>query len=85
MGYLLALGGSVNYSNIQWEYPMGRLRELLHILSSYIDDIFMSGDSELDCIQALVDTINLLLGLGFTLHPDKCQFIPSTKDPWLYN
>ena len=58
---------------------MGSLRELLHILSSYIDDIFMSGDSELDCIQALVDTINLLLGLGFTLHPDKCQLIPSTK------
>ena len=39
----------------------------------------MSGDSELDCIQALVDTINLLLDLGFTLHPDKCQLIPSTK------
>ena len=58
---------------------MGSLRELLHIFSSCIDDIFMSGDSELDCIQALVDTINLLLGLGFTLHPDKCQFIPSTK------
>ena len=41
------------------KYPMGSLRELLHILSSYIDGIFMSGDSELDCIQALVDTINL--------------------------
>ena len=58
---------------------MGSLRELLHILSSYIDDIFMSGDYEPDCIQALVDTINLLLDLGFTLYPDKCQLIPSTK------
>ena len=61
------------------KYPMGSLRELLHILSSYIDDIFMSGDSEQDCMQALADTINLLLDLGFTLHPDKCQLIPSTK------
>ena len=61
------------------KYPMGSLRELLYILSSYIDDIFMSGDSELDCIQALVDTINLLLDLGFTLYPDKCQLILSRK------
>ena len=39
----------------------------------------MSGHSELYCIQALVDTVNLFLDLGFTLHPDKCQLIPSTK------
>ena len=58
---------------------MGSLRELLHVLSSYIDDIFMSGHSELYCIQALVDTVNLLLDLSFTLHPDNCQLIPSTK------
>ena len=30
------------------KYPMGNLRELMHILSSYIDDIYLQGDSELE-------------------------------------
>ena len=58
---------------------MGNLRELMHILSSYIDDIYLQADSELECIQNIADTITLLHELGFTLHPDKCQLIPSTK------
>ena len=61
------------------KYPMGSLRELMHILSSYIDDIYLQGDSELECIQNIADTIILLHELGFTLHPDKSQLIPSTQ------
>ena len=59
------------------KYPMGNLKELMHILSSYIDDIYLQGDSE--CIQNIADTITLLHKLGFTLHPDKFQSIPSTE------
>ena len=55
------------------------LRELMHILPFYIDDIYLQGDSELKCIQNIAVTITLLHELGFTLHPDKCQLIPSTK------
>ena len=51
----------------------------MHILSSYIDDIYLQGDSELECIQNIAHTIILLHELGFTLHPDKCQLIPSTQ------
>ena len=58
---------------------MRKLRKLMHILSSYIDDIYLQGDSELECIQNFADTIILLHELGFTLHPDKCELIPSTK------
>ena len=61
------------------QYPMGNLRELMHILTSYIGDIYLEGDSELECIQNIADTIILLHELGFTLHPDKWQLIPSTK------
>ena len=60
-------------------YPMGNLRELMHILSFYIDDIYLQGDSELKCIQNIALTITLLHELGFTLHTDKCQLIPVTK------
>ena len=42
-------------------------------------DIYLQGDSKLECIQNIADTIILLHELGFTLHPDKCQLIPSTK------
>ena len=61
------------------KYPMGNLKESMHILSSYIDDIYLQGDSELECIQNIAGTIILLHELGFTLHPDKCQLIPSIE------
>ena len=56
---------------------MGNLRELMQILSSYIDDIYLQGDSELEYMKNIADTIILLHELGFTLHPDKCQLIDS--------
>ena len=58
---------------------MGNLRELMHILSSYIDDIYLQGDSELKCIQNIADTIILLHELDFSLHSEKSQLIPSTQ------
>ena len=51
----------------------------MHILSSYIDDTYFQGDSKLECIQNIADTIILLHELGFTLHPDKFRLIPSTE------
>ena len=51
----------------------------MHILSSFLDNIYLQGDTELECIQNIADTIILLRELGFTLHPDKYQLIPSTK------
>ena len=58
---------------------MGNLGEVKHTFSSHTDNIYLQGDSELECIQSIADTIILLHELGFTLHPDKCQLIPSTK------
>ena len=37
----------------------------MHILSSYIDAIYLQGDSELESIQNVADTIILLQELGF--------------------
>ena len=61
------------------KYPIENLRKLMHLLSLYIDDIYLQGDSELECIQNIGATIILLHELGFTLHPDKCQLILSTQ------
>ena len=57
------------------EYPMENLRELMHILSSYIDDIFARRFR----VRKHAKYFRWYYELGFTLHPDKCQLIPSTK------
>ena len=56
---------------------MGNLREAMHILSSYIDDIYLEGDSEIEWTQNIADANIFLYELCFTLQPGKCQLIPS--------
>ena len=40
----------------------------MHILTSYIDDIYLQGDSELECIQNIADTYQLLHQYHKILH-----------------
>ena len=55
------------------KYSMGNLRELMHIpvLLSYTNDIYLQGDSQLECMLNIADTIILSHELDLTLHPDK--------------
>ena len=53
-----------------------KLRLQGHVVSGYIDDTFLAGDSEPDCWDNVKDTVALLQKLGFVIHPDKSSFKP---------
>ena len=53
------------------------LRLMDHIIAIYIDDLLNVGDDFDDCLRNVMDTLRLLIKLGFIIHPDKSQITPS--------
>jgi len=49
----------------------------------YLDDILVIGASPAQCMSHLQQVVNLLHGLGFSLHPDKCQLLPEQQIDFL--
>ena len=62
---------------------LSALRKKGHQLMNYLDDIFIVGETEEECRSAVLDTIELLQNLGFTIHPEKSQLIPSQEIEFL--
>ena len=72
--------------------PLASLREIGHVISAYIDDIFNLGMTYQECQQNIADTINLLDSLGFIIHPveltadkkveikEACKSLTASKD-----
>ena len=58
---------------------MANLRELGHINSIYIDDIYLQGDDFPDCRHNVTDTVTSLVSLGFCPHPEKSHILPSQE------
>ena len=50
---------------------------------NFLDDIFIRGDTFAECRDAVLATVNLLLKLGFFIHPEKSQLIPVQKIEYL--
>ena len=50
---------------------------------SYLDDFFLVGDTFEECKDAVIDKCDLLIKLGFSIHPNKFQFIPVQKINYL--
>ena len=46
---------------------------------NYLDDFLLVGDTFEECKDAVIDTFDLLIKLGFSRHPDISQFIPVQK------
>ena len=55
---------------------LATLREHGHMISSYIDDIYIQGDSYEDCSQSLRETTELLTKLGFVINREKSMTTP---------
>ena len=55
------------------------LRKLGHISSPYIDDSYLQGDDYVNCLENVIDTVRLLVTLGFVIHPDKSVLIPTQR------
>ena len=47
-----------------------------HIVTAYLDDIYIQGDTLQACSRAVFDTMPLLTNLGFVIHPAKSAFVP---------
>ena len=54
-------------------------RQLGHINSPYIDDSYLQGGSCEECLANVLDTVKMLLSLGFILHPHKSVFTPTQQ------
>ena len=59
------------------------LRQMGHQVMNYLDDFFLVGDTSEECKDAFIDSYDLLIKLGFSIHPDKSQFIPVQKIEYL--
>ena len=57
--------------------PLAELRK--HDISAYIDDIYLQDDTKGNCIKNIIDTVTLLRSLGFTVHAEKSQFLPTQE------
>ena len=57
--------------------PLAELRKSKHDISAYIDDIYLQDDTKVNCIKNIIDTVTLLRSLGFTVHAEKSQFLPT--------
>ena len=54
-----------------------------HLSSSFIDDIYLQGDSSAECENNVLNTKNLLESLGFLVHKDKSEFKPKKQITFL--
>eukprot|EP00794_Sanderia_malayensis_P013521 gene13521-14933_t len=63
--------------------PLSELRKRGHLVSSYIDDLINFGDTYVECLANVAETIIILEKIGFVLHPDKSQFIPTQEIKFL--
>ena len=44
-----------------------------------VDDTYLQAESFLQCMHNLEDTVAVIQTLGFTIHLDKSQLIPTQK------
>ena len=57
--------------------PLAVLRKLGIIVAAYIDDLFTTDNTFNECYLNVQTCVKLLDSLGFVIHPDKSQFLPS--------
>ena len=57
--------------------PLSYLHEQGHISFGHLDDFYLQGKTYNQCVDNVVNTVQLFAKLGLISHPDKCNFIPS--------
>ena len=59
--------------------PFKYLRSKGHLSVKYLDDSLFIGETTIICLNNVIDTVNLLKSLGFTIHPNKSDLVPRQK------
>lgn len=60
-----------------------QLRRLGHVVVGYIDDIYLQGNTELECHKAVKTATELLENCGFVIHQEKSCFVPAKRAVYL--
>ena len=47
-----------------------------HVSSAYLDDMYLLGKTYRECVDNVIDSVQVVDSLGFVAHPDKSTFIP---------
>ena len=55
---------------------LAHLHDLGHVITSFIDDSLLVGQTEEDIVHSVTDTIKVFDSLGFVIHEEKSQFMP---------
>ena len=64
------------FTNIS-KIPFSILRKKGFLSVVYVDDSYLQGDDYEDCFSNVLNIIEILRSLGFTIHPEKSKFIPT--------
>ena len=78
-GYGPAMRIFTKISKIPFSIP----REKGFLSVVYVDDSYFEGDDYEDCFSNVLNTVEILRSLGFTIHPEKSKFIPTQSITFL--
>lgn len=59
--------------------PFSHLRTKGHISVVFVDDSYLQGETYISCTKNIIDTINTLRFLGYTVHVDKSVLTPTQR------
>ena len=59
--------------------PLSHLRLINHVVSGYIDDLYLQGSTYQKCAINVLDSVQMLDNLGLVIYPEKSVFIPQQK------
>ena len=59
--------------------PLSHLRLINHVVSGYIDDLYLQGSTYQKCAINVLDSVQMLDNLGLVIHPEKSVLIPQQK------
>lgn len=67
------------YLDDETSTSLAHLRLLGHIISGYIDDLYLQGQTKQKCIVNVIDAIQLFENLGLVIHPEKSVIVPQQR------
>ena len=62
---------------------LAHLHDLGHVITSFIDDSLLVGQTEEDIVHSVTDTIKVFDSLGFVIHEEKSRFMPTQQITYL--
>ena len=62
---------------------LAHLHDLGHVITSFIDDSLLIGQTKAEIYESVIDTVKVFDSLGFTIHDEKSQLMPTQEITYL--